>query len=502
MRQSTGGVYSSTMRPSSSAPCITSFPGCNNVCILRRLAIVALALAFGLSAPAQTPETLSGIRTIQISALGNGPQARAMQERIAERLNKSGRLHAVTAAQASDAVLRGTSTLWASGRVSLNPRSHSVSSVNYQGYLSVELVDAGGQPLWSYLVTPSRFSMSGVADDLADQVASHLLSVVKSGAASAPAVGSTAHAVALHGAGATFPAPLYQRWFESSGQNVSYDANGSEAGLQMLTSGKADFAASDMPLSDQDSHSAHVRQFATVLGGVVPIYNLPGAGRDLNLTPEVLAGIYSGAIRKWNDPRIRAINHALKLPNAEIAVIHRSEGSGTTFVWSSFLSAASPEWKSSVGAGPHVAWPVGSGAKGNEGVAELVKKTEHSIGYVELTFAIQHQLNYAAVKNSAGQFIKADLASITAAAAGVPVTANQSLPLSILNAPGKNAYPISTFTWIMVPEQVSDSQERTALADLLNWMLTSGQKQCSALGYAPLPHEVAVRELQAISTLK
>lgn len=464
-----------------------------------RCFIAMAALVFSLFAQAQPPQTLTSIRTIQIAPLGSDPQARAMQQRIIERLNKSGKLHAVASSQTADAVLRGTSTVWATGKVSLNPRSHSVSYVNYQGYLSVELVAAGDQTLWSYLVTPSRFSMSSLPDDLADQVVSHLLSAVRVGEASAPTAGNAGGHVSLHGAGATFPAPLYQKWFESSGQTVVYDAIGSETGLQMLSNGKTDFAASDMPLSDQELQTAHARQFATVLGGVVPIFNLPGTGHELNLTPEVLAAIYSGTIRRWNDPRIRAINHAVKLPDEEIAVIHRDDGSGTTFVWSSFLSAASSEWKNSAGVGTHVAWPVGSGAKGNEGVADLVQKTKYSIGYVELTFAIQHELNYAAVKNPAGQFIKADLASITAAASAA---ANQNLSLLVLNAPGKNAYPISTFTWLMVPEQGLDLQQRSAMANLLTWMLTSGQKQCSALGYAPLPHEVAVRELQAFTTLK
>ena len=460
---------------------------------------LAIALAFNVFAQAQAADTLATIHTIQITPLGTDPQARAMQQRIIERINKSGKLHAVAASQSADAVLRGTSTVWATGKVSVNPRSHSVSYVNYQGYLSVELVSTTGQTLWSYLVTPSRFSMASLPDDLANQVVSHLLGTVRAGEASAPAPGTSVTHVALRGAGATFPAPLYQKWFESSGQKVDYDATGSETGLDMLANGKANFAASDMPLSDHDLQAAHEHQFATVLGGVVPIFNLPSAGHELNLTPEVLAAIYSGTIRKWNDPRIRAANHAVKLPDQEITVIHRDDGSGTSFVWSSFLSAASPEWKTAVGAGPHVSWPVGVGAKGNEGVADLVQKTRYSIGYVELTFAIQHQLTYAAVKNPAGQFIKADLASITAAASAV---GSQSVPLSILNAPGKGAYPISSFTWLMVPEQGSDAQQRSATADLLRWMLTSGQKQCSALGYAPLPHEVAAHELQSVAALK
>jgi len=194
-----------------------------------------------------------------------------------------------------------------------------------------------------------------------------------------------------------------------------------------------------------------VIQIPTVLGGVVPIYNLPGLGRPLRLTPQALAGIYSGAIRKWNDPRIVEANRGARLPNANIAVVHRSDGSGTTFVWTSFLSLVSPEWKSSAGAGAHVAWPGGIDAAGNEGVAELTQKTPNAIGYVELIYAIQHQLNYAAVRNPAGEFVMADLASITAAAAGATVEKGEDGRFSILNAPGNDAYPISTFTWLLVP---------------------------------------------------
>jgi phosphate transport system substrate-binding protein len=200
------------------------------------------------------------------------------------------------------------------------------------------------------------------------------------------------------------------------------------------------------------------------------------------LTPEVLAGIYSGKIHKWNDPAVRKSNPGAALPNAEIAVVHRSDGSGTTFVWTSFLSSASPEWKTSVGSGTHVAWLAGTGAEGNQAVADLVKKTPNSIGYAELLYAIQHQLDYAAVRNPAGRFIRADLASITAAAAAAAPSADREFSFSILNARNKAAYPVSTFTWILVPKDVLDPGKKAAIADLLRWMLTSGQKQCAALG--------------------
>jgi phosphate ABC transporter phosphate-binding protein len=296
---------------------------------------------------------------------------------------------------------------------------------------------------------------------------------------------------------------LYLQWFESSGIRVSYDAIGSEAGIQQLKERKLDFAASDMPLTSQESSGPmRVIQIPMVVGGVVPTYNLPGLGQELDLTPEVLAGIYSGKIRKWNDPAVRKSNPGAPLPNAEIAVIHRSDGSGTTFVWTSFLSAVSPDWKTSFGAGTRVAWPVGTGAEGNEGVAELVKKTPNAIGYVELIYAIQHQLEYASVRNPAGHFIRADLASITAAASEAAASADRGYRPSILNAPNKAAYPISTLTWILIPQDGLDPEKKPTIAYLLKWMLTSGQKQCASLGYPPLPREVAARALEALDQLK
>jgi phosphate ABC transporter phosphate-binding protein len=467
--------------------------------------IAAAALVFLPHPAAQRAESLHGIRTISVESVGNGSDAQALRQRIIERLRKSRLFEVVDDSSAADVILRGTSSIWATGTISLNPRSMSVRETNYAGFLSVELVSKSGQPLWSYLVTPSRFRMASITDDLADQIVQQLAEAVRNGttgSASSSTAGAGAHA-SLHAAGATLPAPLYLRWIESSGMPITYDAVGSEAGIQQLAAGRIDFAASDMPLTDNNSPAQlHVRHFPTVVGGVVPIYNLPGLDRNLRLTPQVLAGIYSGAIRRWNDPRIREANRGAHLPDADITVIHRSDGSGTTFVWTSFLSQASSEWKASVGDGTHVSWPVGTGAQGNDGVAELVRKTQNAIGYVELIYAIQHQLNYAAVRNPAGLFIKADLASITAAAASATITSDQSLRFSILNAPDKDAYPISTFTWLLVPVQGTDPQKLTSIAEFLRWMLTSGQKQCASLGYAPLPREIAARELKAVDALK
>jgi phosphate ABC transporter phosphate-binding protein len=471
---------------------------------LRQCLLAVFALAVVGNGSAQIAENLRSIHTLAVASLGDGAQEKALRHRIVERLEKSGRLKLVEDPAAADAELRGASGIWATGSVVIDPHSSSSRQTNYLGYVSMEVFGKGNQPLWSYLVTPSRFRSGSITDDLADHAAARLLNAIEKGesGAVAPVAGPRPN-VALQAAGATLPAPLYLQWFLSSGISVAYNPVGTEAGLQQLKEGKVDFAASDFPVTGQEPpFPMRVIEIPTVVGGVVPIYNLPGLGRELDLTPEVLAAIYSGKIHKWNDPALRKSNPGAALPDAEIAVIHRSDGSGTTFVWTSFLSSVSPEWKASPGSGPHVAWPAGTGAQGNEGVAELVKKTPNAIGYVELIYAIQHQLEYASVRNPSGRFIKADLASITAAASEAAASPDREFSFSILNARNKAAYPISTFTWIVVPQEGGDPQKRAAIAGLLKWMLTSGQKQCASLGYPPLPREVAARALAALDQLK
>jgi phosphate ABC transporter phosphate-binding protein len=470
---------------------------------LRRCLLAVFLLAVVGNGAAQIAENLRSIHTLAVASLGDGAQASALRQRIVQRLEKSGRIKLVDDPAAADAELRGASGIWATGTVVADPHSTSSRQTNYLGYVSMQLVGKGNQPLWSYLVTPSRFRSGSITDDLADHAATRLLNAIENGDSGTIAtLAGPRPTVALQAAGATLPAPLYLQWFESSGIRVAYSAIGSEAGIQQLKDGKVDFAASDIPLTNQESAPLRVIEIPTVIGGVVPIYNLPGLGQELDLTPEVLAGIYSGKIRKWNDPALRKSNPGAPLPNADIAVVHRSDGSGTTFVWTSFLSAVSPEWKTSPGSGLHVDWPAGTGAKGNEGVAELVKKTPNSIGYVELIYAIQHQLEYASVRNPEGRFIRADLASLTAAASEAAASPDRDYRTSILNSRNKAAYPISTFTWILVPQQSADPEKRAAIAALLKWMLTSGQKQCASLGYPPLPREVAARALAAVEKLK
>jgi phosphate ABC transporter phosphate-binding protein len=482
-------------------PAYRSFFGSPRSAHRRRLLALA-AMLFLPGALAQEAGSLKAAHTIQVGSMGDGSNAAALRARVVDRLAKSGQLRVVEDASAADVILRGTSGIWATGTVTLHPRSKAAAETIYQGYLSLELVDRSNQTLWSYLVTPSRFRTASITDDLADHAVARLLDALRSGTAGTSSPAATGGAQgALHAAGSTLAAPLYLKWFQSSGMQVAYDAIGSEAGIERLAEGKVDFAASDMPYDAQGSASAlRVTQFPTVAGGVVPIYNLPDLGRNLRLTPQLLAGIYSGAITRWNDPRILEVNRGAHLPEAKIAVMHRSDGSGTTFVWTSFLSLVSPQWKSSVGAGPRVNWPAGTGAEGNNGVAGLVGRTPNSIGYVELIYAIQHELNYAAVENPAGTFIKADLASIAAAAS---VAASEpGSRLSILNAPSRDAYPISTFTFLLVPDQGLSAEKKSAIRALLSWMLTAGQKECAALGYVPLPHEIAERELETVSTLE
>lgn len=311
----------------------------------------------------------------------------------------------------------------------------------------------------------------------------------------------------INGAGATFPNPIYQRWFGEYKMahpdvSINYQSLGSGAGIRQLTEGTVDFGASDMPMTDEQLKSLKVKalHFPTVLGADVLSYNIPGVTGDLKLTPEAIAGIFLGQITKWNDAKLTSINPGVKLPAANIEVVHRSDGSGTTFVFTDYLSKVSPEWKSKVGANTSVSWPVGLGGKGNEGVAGLIKQTPNSIGYVELIFAVEQKMPYADVKNSAGKFVKASFDSITAAAAN-----SKEMPedfrVSITNAPGATSYPISSFTWLLIPTEIKDEAKRKAITGFLSWMLTTGQKDCASLSYAPLPKEVVAKEQKQIAMI-
>jgi phosphate transport system substrate-binding protein len=320
-------------------------------------------------------------------------------------------------------------------------------------------------------------------------------------------------ALSITGAGATFPYPMYSKWFDeyhkkNANLEINYQSIGSGGGIRQVTEGTVDFGATDGPMNDeqikayQDKHGFAILHFPTVLGADVPTYNIPGVDVELSFTQEAIAGIFLGTITKWNDPAITGSNKGVSLPANDIVVVHRSEGSGTTYIWTDYLSKISDEWKTKVGKGASVNWPVGLGGKGNEGVTGTVKNTPNSIGYVELIYAIQNKMPYGRVKNSSGAFVKADLASVTAAAAAAVKNMPDDFRVSITDAPGKTAYPISSFTWLLVPAKFSDANKRDAIKGFVKWMLADGQNYTEALSYAKLPKEVVAKELKAIDKIQ
>ncbi|MGA8301740.1 MAG: phosphate ABC transporter substrate-binding protein PstS [Terriglobales bacterium] len=308
----------------------------------------------------------------------------------------------------------------------------------------------------------------------------------------------------LNGAGATFPYPIYSKWFSEYNKlhpdvQINYQSIGSGGGIRQVINGTVDFGASDGPMTDEQLKEAKFKilHIPTVLGAVVPAYNVPGVSAELKFTPEALAGIFLGKISNWNDAAIANANPGVKLPNQNIIVVHRSDGSGTTFIFTDYLSKVSKEWESAVGKGTSVKWPVGLGGKGNEGVAGQVRQLQGSIGYIELIYALQNKITYGLVKNAAGNFVKASLDGVTEAAASVK-TMPADFRVSITNAPGRTAYPISSFTWLLIPEQSKDPKKGKILSDFLNWMVTDGQKMTYSLSYAPLPNSVAEKVKVAI----
>jgi phosphate transport system substrate-binding protein len=316
----------------------------------------------------------------------------------------------------------------------------------------------------------------------------------------------------INAAGATFPYPMYSKWFDQYHKmhpdvQINYQSIGSGGGIRQVMEGTVDFGATDGPMNEEqlkqfrDKRKVGVLHFPTVLGADVPCYNIPGVSEELNFTPEALAGIFLGKITKWNDPELVKANPKSKLPASDIVVVHRADGSGTTYVWVDYLSRVSPEWKTKVGTGTSVNWPVGLGGKGNEGVSGQIKQTPNSIGYIELIYAVQNKLAYGRVKNSSGSFVKADLAGVTAAAAGAAKNMPADFRVSITNAPGATAYPISSFTWLLIPEKIDDAVKRKAITEFLHWMLTDGQNMAEALNYARLPKPVIAKELDAISKI-
>jgi len=319
-----------------------------------------------------------------------------------------------------------------------------------------------------------------------------------------PVMGQTT----LNGAGATFPYPMYSKWFSEYNKlhpevQINYQSIGSGGGIRQVLNGTVDFGASDGPMSDEQLSQSKTKilHIPTVMGAVVPAYNVPGISGEVKFTPEALAGIFLGNIQNWNDPAITKVNPGVSFPNQPIIVIYRSDGSGTTFIFTDYLSKISKDWSNTVGKGTSVKWKIGMGGKGNEGVAGQVRQLQGSIGYVELIYAVQNKISYGAVKNAAGNFVKATLEGVTEAAASAKAMP-ADFRVSITNAPGKTAYPISSFTWLLIPAQAKDPKKGKIIADFLDWMVNDGQKMASQLSYAPLPDSVVEKVKAAVKQIK
>ena len=321
--------------------------------------------------------------------------------------------------------------------------------------------------------------------------------------------GAAAQTIQITGAGATFPNPIYSKWFSEYNKlhgnvQINYQSIGSGGGIRQVSSQTVFFGATDGPMTNDQLLAApgKLMHFPTVLGAVVPVYNIPGVGAELKFTGAVLADIYLGKITKWNDAAITKLNAGVNLPATDITVAHRSDGSGTTYIWADYLAKASPEWKSKVGVATSVNWPAGVGGKGNEGVSGLVTQVPGSIGYVELIYALQNKISYGTVQNMAGEFTRASVASVTAAAAAAVAQMPADFRVSITNAPGKGVYPISSFTWLLLYESPKDKAQAKTMVEFVKWALTDGQKYCADLGYAPLPEAVVKLEMAALAKIK
>ena len=434
-----------------------------------------------------------------------------LREYVLAELSKLSAVHLVSSEADADDILGGGGEIWVKGYRSLNPRSGRMPSDGtpvYGGYLAVELKNGKGETWWSYLATPEN-DTGDVSKELAKRIAKHVAAALEQDRPPSPVAAAPQTAIAIKGAGATFPYPVYAKWLTNYRRgnpnvDISYEAVGSEAGIRRLLAGSADFGASDNPQAIEELSPGDEGKYLlvpSVVGAVVPIVNLPGVAGDIAFTPEALAGVYSGTIAKWNDPVLRACNKGLSLPDLPIVVVHRADGSGTSYAWTDFLSKTVPGWKSRTGASLNPKWPVGRSANGNEGVASTVKEMGGSIGYVEYIYALQHHLNFGKVRNQAGKFMAASLESIGAAVDGAAPMADD-FKISIVNAPGDGAYPIASFTWMVVPARMADEAKRAAVVGFLKWMLGPGQAQSAALGYVELPKELVKREEAAIDGIR
>jgi phosphate transport system substrate-binding protein len=333
------------------------------------------------------------------------------------------------------------------------------------------------------------------------------LKFIAAGVLAIATIGATAQNI--NGAGATFPYPIYSRWFSEYSQvhsnvHINYQSIGSGGGIRQVSEGTVDFGATDGPMTDEQLAGAKVKvtHIPTVLGAVVPVYNIPGVTKELNFSGDVIADIYLGKITKWNDPRIAKDNPGVNLPGNSILPVYRSGSSGTTYIFTDFLSKVSPSWKSGPGTGTAIKWPTGIGQQGNEGVAGMVRQSPNSFGYVELIYAVENKMSYGAVKNAAGKFLKASTEGVTAAAAANAKAIPPDYRVSITNAAGPNSYPISSFTWLLIPVKSADPAKGKALADFLTWMLDKGEAEAAGMTYAPLPKPVQEMVRKSITQIK
>jgi len=471
-----------------------------------------VAVAFGaVVAPAFAWQTAhSGPARLYIETFATTADADKLREDLTAELRKTESVMLVADEASADLILGGGGEIWIRGYRSFSPRSHMKLPTNgtpiYGGYLSVELRNRQGVTVWSYLATPGA-AADDVSKDLAKQIAKHLPEGLKQAETPLPPFTPSEELDALTGAGATFPQPVYRKWFTNfhavnPASQITYEAIGSEAGVRKLLEGGVDFGASDSPEILHDiapGEESTYLLFPSVVGAVVPIVNLPGFTGIISLTPEALAGIYLGRIKKWNDPILREANRSIQLPDLDIVVVHRRDGSGTSYTWTDFLSKTNSDWKAQIGASLDPKWPVGRAANGNDGVAKMVKELGGSIGYVEFIYALENHLSFARVRNQKGEFVAADLTSIAAAADSAVMSSD--FKTSITDAPGAGAYPITSFTWFVVPAHIADDAKRSNMTAFLRWMLSSGQRQAAALGYLALPASVVSKEEAAISRI-
>src|SRR5580658_1845776 len=476
------------------------------------LTLVSLAAVSIATTPAGAWQPKPGkVDRVYVEAFVTKSPTDTFQKDLTAELRKISSISLAPDESSADLILGGGGEIWVKGYRPFTHRSEMRLPTNgtpvYGGYLAVELRNKQGVTLWSDLVTPGP-SSEDAAKDLAKIIAKHLAYALEMGQTLPITESLPQPTVVLKGAGATFPYPVYSKWFtnyrrENMQVEVTYDPVGSEAGVRRLLAGDVDFGASDSREAIHEIAPGEESKYIllpSVVGAVVPIVNLPGLHSEISFTSDALAAIFLGKIKKWNDPVLKKINPGVDLPDLDIVVIHRAEGSGTSYAWTDYLSKTSQEWRDVVGTGLSPKWPTGRGATGNDGVAKLVKELGGSIGYVEYIYALQNHLNYGRIRNENGEFVQASLESI-AAAVSHGAQSRDDLNVSIVDAPGAGSYPVATFTWLIVPSHVPDNAKRTAIVSFLLWTLGPGQRQAAALGYLAGPREVVGMEADAIAMI-